>query len=277
MLLTMFLFVSMDATAKHLSQTLPVIQVVWARYFFHLFILCVILLPRLGALLKTSHLPLQLGRSLLLLITTVLFFTGLSYIPMADASAMMLLSPIVVTALSVPILKETVGLRRWISIAVGLIGAIVILRPGSGLFQTAALLPLAAAVSYAFYQISTRFLNRSDSILTTLIFSSLIGTLVTSVIVPFSWQTPDFQDWIGMMALGVLGGMGHYSLIKSLTLSPASTVAPFTYSNMIWATLFGYFIFQDVPDLWTIVGAVIISISGIYIVHRENRRNHPAT
>lgn len=273
MLLTMFFFVSMDATAKYLNQSLDVTQVIWARYFFHVFILTIILLPRLKPLLKTSQLPLQLGRSFLLLITTGLFFTGLKYISMADASATMLASPIIVTALSVPILKEIIGPRRWASIAVGLIGAIIILRPGTGLFQPASLFPLGAAVTYSFYQISTRLLNKSDNILTTLLYSSLLGTVVMTMVAPFYWQTPNWQQWVGMLGLGILGGLGHFTLIKSLTLSPASTVAPFTYSNMIWATLFGYIIFNDTPDQWTVIGALIISISGMYIFHRENMRN----
>lgn len=269
MLLTMFLFVSMDATAKYLSQTLHVVEVVWGRYFFHLLILCILLAPRLSTLMVTAHIKLQLVRSILLLLTTGTFFTGLVYIPLADASSIMLASPIIVTALSVPVLKEKVGPRRWASIAVGFIGALIIIRPGIGVMQPAALFPLAAAILYGVYQISTRFLSHSEPVLTNLLYSALVGTIVMSIAVPFFWQMPTQNEWILMISLGLLGGMGHFSLIKALSISEASIVAPFTYTNLIWATLFGFLVFGDLPDQWTIIGAAIIVSSGLYIYHRE--------
>jgi drug/metabolite transporter (DMT)-like permease len=275
MLLTMLLFVSMDACAKYLSQSLHVVEVVWGRYFFHLLLLGLLLAPRLKPLMMTRHIGLQLVRSFLLLLTTASFFTGLQYIPMADASSIMLASPIVVTALSMPILKEKVGPRRWASIAVGCVGAIIIIRPGLGLMQPAALFPLAAAILYGVYQISTRFLSHTESILTTLIYSALIGTLVTTVLVPFFWVTPSMEQWLLMIAMGLFGGLGHFALIKSLTIAPAATVVPFTYSNLIWATTFGFIIFGDLPDQWTVIGAAIIVASGLYIFHREHIRATP--
>lgn len=269
MLITMFFFVSMDTTAKYLIQDLHVFQVVWGRYFFHLIVLLVVLAPRLKALLKTQNLKLQLGRSLLLLTTTCCFFTGLQYVQLADASAIMLTAPIFVTALSMPILKEHVGLRRWASVIVGCIGAIIIIRPGSGALQTAALFPLTAAILYAFYQVSTRFLSQSDSVLTTLIYSASIGALIMTAVVPNYWQPPTTEQWGLMLLLGVIGGIGHFSLIKAYTVSPVATVAPFTYSSLIWAVGYGYMVFGDLPDQWTVVGALIIAGSGLYIFHRE--------
>jgi len=269
MLLTMFLFVSMDATAKLLTQSMHVTQVVWGRYFFHLLILLLLLAPRLRSLATTRHIGIQLARSLLLLLTTASFFTGLTFIPMADASSIMLVSPIVVTALSMPVLKEKVGPRRWASVIVGCLGALIIIRPGFGVMQSAAFFPLAAAIMYGMFQISTRLLSHTEPVLTNLLYSALIGTILTSLVVPFFWTSPSPREWLMMIGMGILGGLGHFALIKSLTISPAATVAPFTYSNLIWATGFGYLIFGDVPDQWTVVGASIIVISGLYIFHRE--------
>jgi len=273
MLLTMLLFVSMDACAKYLTQSLHVLEVVWGRYFFHLLILMILLAPRLRSLMTTSHIRLQLSRSLLLLMTTACFFTGLGYIPMADASSIMLTSPIVVTALSMPILKEKVGLRRWASIMIGFIGALIIIRPGTGMMQPAALFPISAAILYGMFQISTRFLSHSEPVLTSLLYSALIGTIVTTLALPFFWQMPTSSEWLIMISMGLLGGAGQFTLIKSLTIAPAATVAPFNYTNLIWATLFGFIIFGDLPDRWTISGAVIIVASGLYIFHREHLKS----
>ena len=273
MLLAMFLFTGMDACAKTLIQTYPVVQVVWARYFFHVLILAVVLAPRLRGLMRTERLGLQLMRSLLLLLTTGLFFSGLQFVPLANASAIMLASPIVVTALAIPLLKERVGPRRWMGVMAGCLGAAVIIRPGSEFMQLASLFTLGAACTYALYQISTRFLSQSDPVLTTLLYSASIGALVTSAVVPFFWVTPAPADWLLFILLGLLGGIGHFAMIKSLTVAPAAVVVPFTYSNMIWATLYGFILFAELPDMWTVAGAVIIAGSGLYIFHREQRQD----
>lgn len=269
MLLTMFLFVSMDTTAKYLIQNHPVFQVVWGRYFFHVVVLLIVLAPRLRSLLVTQNLKLQLIRSLLLLTTTGCFFTGLNYVQLADASAIMMMCPIFVTALSMPVLKEYVGPRRWASVIVGCIGALIIIRPGGGLFQPAVFFPIAAAVLYAIYQVSTRFLSQSDSVLTTLFYSATIGAIISSAVVPFYWEPLSPKEWGLMLLLGLIGGLGHFSLIKAFSVSPVATVAPFSYTNLLWAAGYGYWIFGDLPDQWTVIGASVIIASGLYIFHRE--------
>jgi len=269
MLVTMFMFVSMDACAKYLVQTHDTVQVVWGRYFFHFVLLGLVLAPKLRAVVVTQNIGLQLVRSVLLLATTALFFTGLRYVPMADASSIMLASPIVVTALSMPVLKETVGPRRWVSVIVGCIGALIIIRPGTGMMQAAALFPLGAAVLYAFYQLSTRFLSQSDSVLTTLFYSASIGAIITTMMVPLFWEPLEPLEWGLMAFLGIFGGLGHFALIKAFTQAAAATVVPFTYTNLVWATLYGFIVFGDLPDRWTIIGASVIVASGLYIYHRE--------
>lgn len=272
MLLTMLLFVSMDTVAKHLTQSYPVLQVVWARYLFHALLLALYLNRRIPGLMRTQRLGVQLFRSLLLLVTTVLFFTGISLIPLADASAIMFVAPIIVTALSMPLLKEHVGPRRWAGILVGFIGALIIIRPGGDALQFAALLPFGAACCYAIYQIITRSLSHSDQPLTTLAYTALVGAVVMCLVAPFDWRIPDTSGWLLMILVGFLGGVSQFTLIKAFQSAPAATVTPFSYSSLIWATLFGFLVFGDLPDQWTVIGALIIAASGLYIFHRENLR-----
>ncbi len=276
MLLTMLLFVSMDTAAKQLTQSYPVLQVVWARYLFHALLLAIYLNRRIPGLMRTQRLGIQLFRSLLLLITTLLFFTGISLIPLADASAIMFVAPIIVTALSMPLLKERVGPRRWAGIVIGFIGALIIIRPGGDTLQLAALLPFGAACCYAIYQIITRSLSHSDPPLTTLAYTALVGAVVMCLAVPFDWRTPDTTGWLLMILVGFLGGVSQFTLIKAFQAAPAATVTPFSYSSLVWATLFGFLVFGDLPDRWTIVGAIVIAASGLYIFHRENLRKQQA-
>lgn len=268
-----FLFVSMDTLVKQLlhdGYELP--QVVWARYFFHVLLLAVVLGPKLLSVARSASLNLQIFRSVLMLVTTSLFFAGLQFVPLAEASAMMLITPLIVTALAMPVLKEPVGPRRWAGVVCGLIGALIIIRPGSEVMQVGILFPAAAAACYAIYQLSTRALSHADPILTTLFYTAAGGALCTSAVVPFYWTTPDWQGWAMMVGAGLCGGIGHGALIRALTLSPASVISPFTYMNLIWATLFGYVLFSELPDRWTVIGALIIVGSGLYVYHRERRR-----
>ncbi len=272
MLLTMLLFVSLDATVKLLVQTYPVPQVAWARFFFHVILLAAILGRRLPATLVTRRRGLQLLRSLLLMVTTLQFFGGLYFLPLADMTAVMQSAPLIVTALSMALLGEYVGVRRWVAVAVGFAGALVIIRPGGDAMQLAVLLPLGAATTFALYQIATRVLSRSDSTLTTFLYTPLLGAFALSAAVPFFWVTPDFEGWALMALTGLLGGAGHFTMIRAFTCAPAATVSPFGYSALIWAALFGLMLFNEFPDVWTITGALIIVASGLYVLHREHVR-----
>jgi drug/metabolite transporter (DMT)-like permease len=272
MLLTMFLFVAMDGIAKYLVQTYPVVQVVWARYTFHVALLIVWIGARLPRLLVTYRPGLQFARSLLLLLTTAFYFLALSFIPLAEGSAIMMISPLLVTALSMPLLGEHVGPRRWAGVAAGFVGAMLIIRPGSEMMQVASLLALAAAFCNGLYHICTRILSQSEHVLTTLVYSASIGALASTLAVPFFWVSPDAWGWFLMVAVGLLGGLSHFALIKAFAAAPAATVAPFTYTNLLWAALIGYLAFGDLPDSMTVLGATIIAGSGLYIFHREHVR-----
>ena len=272
-ILATLLFVTMDATVKALLRDgyeLP--QVIWGRYFFHVLLLVIVLAPRIRIVAQSGNLKLQLTRSVLMLLTTSLFFAGLMFVPLAEASAMMLISPLVVTALAMPILKELVGPRRWAGVALGMLGAMIIIRPGSEFISLGILLPAAAACSFAFYQVSTRYLSEADPILTTLFFTALVGAVITSIVAPFYWTPPSSEACVFLITAGVCGGIGHFALIKALTLSPASIIAPYSYLNLIWATIYGFVLFAELPDTWTIGGAAIITGSGLYVYHRERVR-----
>jgi drug/metabolite transporter (DMT)-like permease len=269
MLLASFLFVSMDTTVKYLVRTYPVPQIVWARYSFHMLFLILFLRGRLPKIMATQRLGIQLFRSLLLLATTGLFFLALRFVPLAKVSAIMFIAPIIVTALSVPLLHERVGVHRWAGVLCGFGGALVMLPPGAEAAAVASLLPLSAACVYAFYQITTRMLSRIDGPMTTLVYTAVVGTLAASVAAPFYWVAPDMTGWGLMVLLGLLGGVGHFAVIKAFQSSNAATITPFGYTNLIWATLSGIVFFDEYPEPRILIGAGIIVCSGLYIFHRE--------
>jgi drug/metabolite transporter (DMT)-like permease len=269
MLLASFLFVSMDTTVKYLLQTYSVPQMVWARYSFHMLFLILFLRGRLPRIMATQRLGIQLFRSLLLLATTGLFFLALRVVPLAEVSAIMFIAPIIVTALSLPLLREQVGVHRWVGVLAGFTGALVILRPGAEAMAFASLLPLSAACMYAFYQITTRMLSHTDSPMTTLVYTAVVGTLAASFAAPFYWVTPDMTGWGLMVLLGLLGGVGHFAIIKAFQSSNAATITPFGYINLIWASLSGVVFFGEYPEPRILFGAGIIVCSGLYIFHRE--------
>lgn len=265
-----FLFVCMDSVAKYAARTYDPLQVVWARYFFHMLLMVVFLAPSQGLkLIRTVKPKLQIFRSVLLLGATVCFFTALKYVPLADAGAMGSTSPLFVTVLSVFILGEKVSFRRWSAVIVGFIGALIILRPGLNAFHPAMLLVVGMSFFYASYQIATRKLAGVDGALTTLFYTALVGTIAMSITVPFFWTMPDLEGWGMLAVIGLIGGVSHFIIIQAFSYTTASTAAPFSYSQLIWTAIFGYFIFGDLPDSFTIIGAAIIVASGLYILYRE--------
>ena len=270
MLLTMLLFSAMDLMVKHLVTLYPVPQVAWGRFFFHAVLWAAVLAPRLPVIVRTSRPGLQLARSGLLMVTTLLFFATVIYLPLADATAIMQCAPLIVTALSLPLLGEHVGVRRWLGVAAGFTGALIIIRPGTDGMQLAAFLPLGAATTFALYQISTRLLSRTDGTLNTLLYTPLLGAAVLAAALPFYWVMPDAGGWALMALTGLLGGLGHFTMIRAFTWGPAATVSPFGYTGLIWAALYGLVFFDDFPDGWTIAGAAIVVGSGLYILHREH-------
>lgn len=274
MCFAVFCFATMNGFVKELRvQELPLVEIIWGRYFFHTVIILAIFPRRIPTLLAGSDKGLQLVRSILVLLATALMFTAVGLMPLADAVAITFIAPLLITALSVPLLKEKVGLRRWIAVCIGFVGMVVIVRPGGGLFQLAALLPIGVTVFYAIYQIITRVISHRTDPINTVFYTAIVGGVVMSLIVPFFWQTPTLEQWTLLIVAGFLGGLGHWAIIIAYQRAEAPLVAPFAYSELIWATLIGLTLFGDFPDIWTLVGAGIIAASGIYILQRER---HPA-
>jgi drug/metabolite transporter (DMT)-like permease len=269
MLLTMVLFVAADAVAKVLTHRYPVVEVVWGRFTFHLLLLLPILLTRRRTLLRTNALRLQLARTVFQIASTMLFFAAIAILPLATATTISFAQPLLITILSVPLLGEKVGPRRWSAVVIGFIGVIVIIRP-AGVIAWAALLPLGTAASSAFYQIVTRLVARIDPVQASLFYTAAGGAFVASLAVPFVWQEPDLAGWLLMALTGALAGAGHFCIIMAYQRAPASVLAPFTFTQLIWATGFGYLIFGDLPDGWTLLGALIITGSGLYVFYRES-------
>lgn len=262
----------MDGIAKHLSTEMSVMQVSWARYFAHFAILLpIILIKHRPAQLIPSRPVLQLVRGGLLLVSTVCFFWAISLMPLADALAIVFVSPLVVTALSPWLLGETVGLRRWSAVVVGFIGACIIIQPGPEMFNSGALLALAAGTLYALYLIATRRLAGSAPPLVTLFYTALVGAVLLSLIVPFTWTTPNLEQIGWMASLGLIAAVGHFLVIKAFQMAPASLLAPYGYSEIVMATVVGYLIFGDFPGYWSWVGVSIVIASGIYVSVRERK------
>lgn len=270
-LLAVSLFSVMDSLSKRLVEHLDPIEVVWGRYLAILILLASLVLRR-PSLLRTARPRLQLLRGIAILGAAVLFIAGLKRLPMADCTAIGFASPLMVTALSIPLLGERVGARRWSAVAVGFLGVLIVVRPGSGAIGTAALWPLASAACWALGLVLTRRMAGIDPPLTTLFLSSLAGFVLSSLALPVVWQPASLLDGATMAAMGALSAAGQYLLIAAFTRGAASLLAPFSYSQMIWSTLMGYLVFGAVPVASTWCGALIIIASGVYIAHRERLR-----
>jgi drug/metabolite transporter (DMT)-like permease len=271
MLAAIFLFSAMDATAKMLMARYAPMQVVWARYAGMMLVVTLVLAPRLGPLLRTRRMGLQLLRSAFLFAATLSFFTAISRMDIAAATAVMQVHPVLLTLGAALVLREALGPRRLFGIAAALAGALIVIRPGSEIFTLTALLPLLGGVFYASYALATRFLGRDEPILTSFLYTAIIGTLVASLMVIPVWQWPAPGDAAIFLALGATGALGQFLLIRSLTIAEAGAVAPFGYAGVIFATVWGLVAFDEVPDGWTLVGALVIVGAGVYVWHRETR------
>jgi drug/metabolite transporter (DMT)-like permease len=275
MLAAGFVFVILDATGKHLTASLSITEITWGRCLFHMLALPLFLGGQgLTRTLRTTRPGLQLLRSAFLLGSTFFFFWGVKYLPLADATAIGFVTPLIVTALSVPLLGERVGVRRWTAVVIGFASVLLIMQPGFGMMHWAVSLPLVCAACFALYQIATRILSRHDSTATTYFYSPIVGLVVTSLVLLFvdeEWQTPDPAGWLALVFLGAIGGFSHYLLIRAFAAAPASLLSPFAYAQLVWSIAIGYAWFGDFPGPLTLAGAFLICASGLYVIYRERR------
>jgi drug/metabolite transporter (DMT)-like permease len=270
---TVFLGTS-DATSKYLSATLPSIEIAWIRFLVFALIMVPAMLPGSPLFaLRTGRPDLQGMRAVALLGSSLLFISGLRYLPIAEASATSFISPLFVTALSIIFLGESVGLRRWLATAVGLIGVLVILRPGSGAFHAAAFFPVVSALAWAGTLVMTRMLSGKEAVITTMTYSAIVGFAILSALVPTVWVTPSWYDILFGILIGVASTAGQWIVVLAFRYADASVLAPFSYTQLLWVSILGFIIFGEVPDVWTITGAVFIVASGLYTAHRERIRH----
>ena len=265
---------ALDTTAKYLVRDHALFLVVWARYAGQMLIVAPFALHRSGSgFWRTRHPGLQLLRSAMLLGATACFFAGLRHLPLAEGSAILYLAPIFIVVLSGPVLGERPNRARWIAAIVGFVGVLILLRPGSAVFHPATLLLLGAALCNAFYHMLTRRLA-DDDIHTTLFYSALVGAVGLTVFLPWGLDPVPLtlRDGGLLLALGVLAALGHWFVIAAYALAPASLLTPFTYVQMVWAVMFGFLVFGQLPDGVSVLGIAVIVASGIYLALMERPR-----
>jgi drug/metabolite transporter (DMT)-like permease len=268
----MFGFASMDAMSKFLVRDYSITQTLWVRYVIFTVFALLVARPRGIRTVVRSRRPwLQAARSLLSLVENGVFVLAFAYLPLAETHAVAATSPLLVIALSVLMLRERAGLRRWLAVAAGFTGVLLIIRPGFQSLDWPLLIPLCGAALWALYQVLVRLLSRDDSPETTLLWSAAIGLIAVSFVAPFQWRPPDAEAWIMLAAVGILGSLAHYALIKALDYAEASAVQPYSYTLLVWATVLGFLAFGDVPAPWTIIGATIIVSSGLYTWRHDLR------
>jgi drug/metabolite transporter (DMT)-like permease len=272
MITAMVVFTLLDATAKHLVQTLPPAVAVFGRYVVATVLSLGVIMRGGGFGLFTTRYPaLQALRGLLLTGSTILNFTAVVYLQLAQTAAIFFTVPLWVCALSVPLLGEHVGLKRWVAVAVGFCGVLIIMRPGTDSFHWAMLLSVASAFCGGVYNIVTRKVGARDRVETSLFYVSFIGAFAAAAPLPWLWQMPQGLQWLMLGFMGLAGSAGHFMLIQAHRLAPASALAPYMYTQIVWMILVGFVLFGDVPDFWTIAGAAIVVASGLFLFFAEAR------
>ena len=273
-LAAVFLFAALDATAKYMNAFFAVPLLVWARYLVHFVIMLVFMAPGMGREIIATRRPwLMSFRALMLVGVTLLAQLALKTLPLAETTALVFITPLLVALLAGPLLGEQVRRSTWLITLVGFAGVLLIARPGGALFGTGVAYALGAALCYAIYQILTRKLAATEHPNRLLFYTALIGTLSMSLTLPAYWdgQIPTLPQGLLIVSLGLYGGIGHFMLIRAFREAPASTLSPLLYVQLIWATLLGWWVFDQLPDLLAIVGMLIIGASGLSLAIRSRR------
>jgi drug/metabolite transporter (DMT)-like permease len=267
-------FTLLDTITKFTTRLYPVPVLIWARFAVQLLAMLVWLGPSMGIrLLRTRRLPMQLTRGLVMLLSSFMFVSALRVLPLADATAINYSTPVLVILLAVVFLHERMTLARGLFVVAGIAGMLLIVQPGSEVFQGGSLYAIGGACCYGTYQILTRKLaGENPRVL--LFYPALMGTIVMTALAPaFNW--PEHMPWqhVALIVLGgLLGTLGHFLFILAFQHGPASALTPFTYMQLVWATLLGWFVYGDFPDALTLVGMAIIAVSGLLITLHERRR-----
>ena len=266
-------FSACDTLAKLLTESFHPFQVVWLRMLGLFAGVCLLVAIRGRSLLYTQKTGSQVLRGVFAVGSATCFIVGVSFVPLADAVAVTFIAPFIVTVLGAVVLKEPVGIRRWLAVVTGFVGMLVVIRPGAGVLHPAIGLVIVAASFFAMRQLLSRKLSGIDSIVTTIAWTSIVSFLLTSIALPFVWQTPvGVNTYLMISGLAVFAGIGEVLIVKALDIAQSVVLAPVHYTLIIWSALFGYFVFSDLPDQWTLTGCGIIVVSGIYTSYREYKR-----
>lgn len=269
-------FAALDTTTKSISASVPLLMALWFRYFFQAAATTAVVLPQRGMQVwRTRHLAWQLVRGVLLLTSSLLAFLSLRYLPVGEFTAIVMITPLVITLLAATLLKERVSALRWLLVAGGFLGTLVIIRPGGTAFGWSSLLPLALVASNAWFQVLTSKLARTEDPVTMHLYTGWTGTLLASLALPFVWTTlTDPWLWAGLCFMGLMATVGHFALILAYYRAPAATLTPYLYSQIAFAMLGGFIVFSHVPDRLSLAGMVLIAIcgaAGAWLTARERR------
>ncbi len=261
------LFPIMNGIVKLLGQSYDPKQVVWFRIVTHLVLVALVFLPRMGTrLFHTRHIGSQFIVSTMMLLSTLFFFTAAKYVGVAEAISISFVGPLAVVFLAWPLLGERITAARLAAVVLGFVGVLVVVRPGSSVFQWASLLLLGSALCYAVYQIYIRRLAGIDAPATSIFYSVLLGAVLLTFVMPFVWQTPrSWQDWALLLSTGAFGALGHYCVARAMTYASANFIAPFNYTQMIGSVIVGYLMFGEVPDTYVWLGTALIVAAGLIV------------
>ena len=273
--ITAIFFISVvDTICKLFTKELHAIQIVWGYFLginLTLWVFFFLKGKKLSNLRTTDRPILQILRPAFLVCSISSLFVGLTYLPLAEATAIGFVAPLFITVLSVPILKEKVGIHRWAAVVVGLIGVLIIIRPGGDFWHFISIMPLLAALFFALFQILTRLLSETEKTHTTLFYTGLGGLFWSSLIVPFVWVIPSQIHVLVFLATGTLGALAHLCMINAFDFAEASLLAPYNYTKLLWVAIFGYLVFEDIPSLEMWIGSGIIVSAGLYVLYRERK------
>jgi drug/metabolite transporter (DMT)-like permease len=272
MLLAMLLFAWLDASNKWLSQGYAIAEIMLVRYALFCAVALWLARGSLRAFMRSRRPYLQAMRALLLVLEMAAFVFALRYLPLADVHAIAAVTPLLVTAFSLPMLGERVRPRQWAAVLIGFVGVLVIVRPGFAQLDWAIALPIVGALLFAIYQILLRMVARDDPPPTTVLYSAFVGLAAMLVPGSLEWRTPAGADWLWFACAGLFGSLAHLAMTRALDLAPAAVLQPFGYTLMVWAALLGWLVFGQFPDLWTIAGAAIVTAGGLYGWLAERRQ-----
>ena len=266
----MFLFSGVDTMAKVLTDMMHPVQIVWCRQLGLLFGVLLLIVLRGRSVLRSARPGVQVARGVLAACSATLFIAGVGYVPLADAVSITFIAPFMVTVMGAVILGETVGLRRWLAVAVGFLGALIVIRPGMGIVHPAAGLIVLAAAAFALRQVLSRILAGGDRTSTTVAYTAIVSSALLTIPLPFYWQTPSSLTVIGLLvAMALVAAVAETLVIMALEEAEAVVIAPVHYSLLLWGTIYGFVVFSQLPDNWTLLGAAIIVASGLYTLNRD--------